>query len=156
MCCIQRAWLKGWLPYTAVSWVAAVGSKVLVCVCWFDKQVRVEAFTFEWQTGVEERDTVVRPLCSEFDGGVGLVQILRERLQAGFTMATDGKNDKQYDILDRMQEVPQAVCERDAETTPQMDAINNCSEVSYISISTNLCWYTLIVMTLIYLHFVKP
>ena len=72
--------------------MAAVSSKVLVCVSWLGEEVCGKASTLKRHTGVKERDVLVRPFGCEFDGRVSLVQFLHKRLQVSLPMAPDCKN----------------------------------------------------------------
>ena len=78
--------------FFTVSWVAAVGSKVLVGVSWFHIQVGHYSSSNYLYSCVQERHTVSGPFCYEFGGGVGLVDLFYEATQTFFSMIPKGKD----------------------------------------------------------------
>ena len=64
--------LAVWDSFFTMSWVAAVGGKVLVGVSRFHIQIGHYSSINYLYSCVQERHIVSGPFCCEFDGGVGL------------------------------------------------------------------------------------
>ena len=72
--------------FFAVSWMATVGGKILVCICWFYTQVGHYTSTSSFTVVAKKKYTFPGPFGCELDCGVCLVDFSYEVVQTFLSM----------------------------------------------------------------------